>query len=198
MKKLVTSICLTVLSPMMFGQVYHAGETEQTVSSAPRWEVSAGVTRSNFQIRDGADERMFKSEDGLTARGLYYPVRWLGIGLQGTWFDKEDFAGDNTYKDTRYDLLTKWILTPDTRPNLYVLLGSGYRTQEVSYAHLVKHTKHNGYMLAALGLDVEISHGWFIGAEGQLSYFPHKEIDKLLHANKRTERVLNVRVGVRF
>ena len=198
MKKLYLSICLTVLSPIMFGQVYHAGETEQPVLSGPRWEVSAGAIRSNFQVRDGAGERMFKGEDGLTARGLYYPVRWLGVGVQGTWFDKEKFAGQHTYKDTRYDLLTKWILTPDTRPNLYVLLGGGYRTQEVSYARLLKRTKHNEYLLAALGLDVEISHGWFIGAEGQLSYFPHKEIDAFLNANKNTERALLVRVGVRF
>ncbi len=125
-------------------------------------------------------------------------MRWLGIGAQGMWFDKENFIGDNTFKDTRYELLSKWILTPDTCPHLYLLLGGGLRMQEVTRAHLLTHTKHNEYGLAAVGVEVEIAYGWFIGAEGQLTYFPHRKIDALLQANKHTERALSVRAGVRF
>lgn len=198
MKKIILSLCVAFIPLGVCGQVYHAGETVAADSSVSRWEVSAGVLRSNYQVRDRTGERMFKGEDALSVRAVYYPVRWLGIGVEGTWFDKENFVGDNSYKDTRYQLLTKWILTPDTRPHLYLLVGAGQRTQKVSYAHLLNHTKHNGYGLAALGVEVEITHGWFVAAEGQLTYFPHKEIDNFLRTNKNTERLLSVRTGVRF
>ncbi len=68
MKKIWLSFCVAVVPLWLCGQVYHAGETTPSVSSAAHWEVSLGALKSNYQVRDGDGERMFKGEEALSIR----------------------------------------------------------------------------------------------------------------------------------
>ncbi len=198
MKKLLFILCV-VLGPYVAAaqEVYHAGENVPTVSSAKHWEVSVGWTGSNQHIQDRAAITVAKDTEGLSARGLYYPWRWLGVGAEGTWMNQKHFFGDNSYEDARYGLISKWILTLETKPAVYLLLGAGQRKQKVDYVHLRQHTKETKYVQGGIGLEVEIYRGWFIAGEGQMMYRA-KSIDKFLEQDSRWERLLTVRGGVRF
>lgn len=197
-KGIVTGVCL--LSAVFCGaQVYHAGQTAPAATaSEKKWEVSAAALRANQRVRDQVGERMLKNKDAFTARGLYYPVRWLGVGLEGTWFDKQHFAGQHTYEQTYYGVVSKWILTPDTTPAAYVLAGAGKAEQKMNYAHLFSRTHHVWYAQVGLGVEMPVYRGFFVAAEGQLVYHAKKNIDEFLQLEKRWGRQLLLRGGVRF
>ena len=140
---------------------------------------------------------MFKNQDGLTARALLYPLRWLGLGAEGSWFTEKNFY-QNTYRDTLYGILAKGILTPDTMPELYILLGGGEAKQEGSYLGRLDRTQKVRYGQIGLGVSLALYRGVFLAAEGQLVYHAHKKIDTFLHQHHRMERVVSLRGGVRF
>ena len=187
-----------VLGPLVAGaQVYQAGETTPVISSIKHWEVSLGWTHSNQRVQDMAGLRAVENMDGMSARGLYYPLSWLGIGAEGTWLNNKHFLGNSTYKDVRYGLISKWIITPDTKPAVYLLVGGGQREQKVNYVQLRDYTQHRWYVQGGVGVEVEIYGGCFVGAEGLMMYRA-KGIDKFLEQNSRWERLLTIRGGVRF
>lgn len=161
-------------------------------------EFSAGMYYSNLQVNDRSGEKMFARESGLSVRGLVYPVRWLAVGVEGVQFGRENLPAQNTYRDKRLGLLTKWILTPDTTPAIYVLLGMGQQDQRVSYQDLWTSKSHTRYTQAGLGIDIPVYRYVFIGAEGQLIYHAHQKVDDLLVLNRRLEYLLSLRVGVKF
>lgn len=178
-------------------QLYHAGETTADTPSFKSWEISVGWTHSNQRVQDNGAITVLNDTEGFTARGLYYPWRWLGLGVESTWMNRKHFAGNNSYKDTRYGLISKWILTPDTTPMAYLLVGAGAREQKLDYFSLRQRTKHTWYAQGGVGVELEIYRGWFIGAEGLMMYHA-KNIDALLEQGKRWERVLTIRGGLRF
>ena len=160
-------------------------------------EISAGVIASDLQVNDRSGEKMVSRENGFTARGLVYPLRWLGVGVEGVHFGREDFFG-NSYQDKRYGLLTKWVLTPDTTPSLYVLLGLGQHKQHVSYQGLWTSSSAVRYTQLGLGVDIPLYRYLFVGLEGQIVYHAHQKVDNLLLLNRRTERIFSLHIGLRF
>lgn len=197
MKKLLLILCVAFSPLGTAAQVYHAGEDSAETAAVKHWEVSVGWIHSNQRVQDNAAISVLQNTQGITARGLYYPWRWLGVGLEGAWMEQKDFLGDNSYDDTRYGFISKWVLTPDTKPVAYLLLGTGMRTQKLKYLNLRQHTKDTWYAQGGLGVEVEIYGGWFVAAEALMMYHG-KEIDAFLEQGKRWERILAIRGGVRF
>lgn len=161
-------------------------------------EMSAGLSYSNLQVNDRANEKMFARENGWSIRGLVYPARWVGIGAEGMQFGRKNLPGQNTYRDRRVGLLTKWILTPDTTPSLYVLVGVGRQEQQVSYQNVWTSTSHTRYTQAGLGVDIPLYRYLFVGAEGQMIYHARQDVDNLLVLNRRLEYIFSLHLGVRF
>ncbi|MBO7190876.1 MAG: hypothetical protein J6V32_02055 [Elusimicrobiaceae bacterium] len=198
MKKVYVSLSLLLAPLLGAGQIYHAGESAPTVSSVKHWEASLGWQTSGQSVQGRLGERLFDSADGLSLRGLYYPTAWLGVGLEGVWFDKKDFPVENTYKDVRYGVISKWVLTPQTKPAVYLLLGAGLRKQRTSYMHTVNNTANTGYGLTGLGLELDIYRGIFIQAEGQALYNTRRKVDNFTQLAHRLELSVALRGGVRF
>ena len=190
-------LCVAFSPLVGLAQVYHAGENSAKVVPTKHWEISAGWIHSNQRVQDNAAIAVLNNTQGFTVRGLYYPLEWLGVGVEGAWMNRKNFLGDNSYGDTRYGLISKWFLTPDTKPAVYVLLGAGARAQKIKYTNLRQRTKDTWYAQGGLGAEVEIYGGWFVAAEGLMMYHA-KEIDAFFEQGKRWERILAIRGGVRF
>ena len=165
MKKLFLSCLFCLAALVAASEVYHAGETKPAQQAFGRFEVSVGWDFSNMSMSDRV-ERMFKKQDGLTARALFYPLRWLGVGAEGVWFGEKN-SYQNTYRDTRYGIVAKGIITPDTLPELYVLLGGGKDKQEVTYAGRFDRSQTSNYGQLGLGLSATLYQGIFLAVEGR-------------------------------
>ena len=98
----------------------------------------------------------------------------------------------------RYGLVGKWVLTPETKPTVYFLLGVGRREQRTSYVHTVNYRARTGYALAGLGLEVPLYHEFFVGAEGQAIYNTRQKVDNFIRLSHRFETAIVLRGGVRF
>ena len=197
MKKFLMGLFLA-LSPIgIMGQVYHAGE-ESPETSSVRWEVSIAWVQPNQHVQGQLGETLFRRKGGPSVRGLYYPTAWMGVGVEGFKSDWQDFPISNSYKAVRYGLVSKWLLTPQTMPSAYVLLGAGQMRQRTSYSDTVYFTARPAYGLVGLGLETRVYRGWFVAAEGQAVYYEHSRIDEFVRLEHRWELAFLVRGGIRF
>ncbi len=192
--------CCFVSLQLYAADVYHGGQAAPRPVSFPRWEVSAGWIYSDLALEDRVEE-MFTGQGGFTARALFYPLRWLAVGAEGSWFNQKNFY-QISYQENRQGLLTKWLLTPDTKPTLYVLLGAGKRHQELTYAQasLAKFNRreHSYYGLCGLGLTIPVYGVFSVEAEGHLVYMGHQKIDKFFQQAHRYERAVSLRGVLHF
>ena len=181
------------------GQIYQAGQPPQSVSNTPAvWDISLGVHRSYMKVIDPAQETLFNKEQGFSARGLYAFSSWLAAGLEGGISERENFPTQNTYRHIYYGGVTKWILTPQTKPRVYLLLGGGIDRRKLSYAGNWAHTVSKPYLTAGTGVELDISSRIYVGLEGQARYNTARTLDAFTALNRRWETVLGVRGGVRF
>lgn len=178
------------------GQVYQAGLTEEKPETVARWEVSLGWTRTDVALRD-ARAKVVSNADGFSLRGLYYPVKNVGLGVEGTWFSDEHFAG-NTYRQTQYGAVAKWILTPETVPGIYVLAGGGTTHRKLSYSGWFSRTSHSAYGLLGLGIELPLAAHVSVAAEAYGVYNQHRRADDFLTLRHRWEKVFSLRGAIRF
>lgn len=182
-----------------YGQTYQAGQVSSAPAvSIPRWEVSAGVYRSNLSVRERSGEELFSKEKGLSLRGLYYFSSWFAGGIEGEISAREKFPLQNTYRRLSYGLVTKWVLTPQTQPQIYLLLGGGIHQRKLSYMGDWSHTVSRPYVMLGPGLEIQIGRGGFIGLELQARYNPQRKLDAFTVLKHRWEAVIGLRGGVRF
>ncbi|GEM_PF-6809961 len=198
MKKVYFSLCLLLAPLWAVGQVYHAGETASAAPSVKHYAVSVGWFLSGQNVQGQLGERLFDSANGLSLRGVYYPADWLAVGVEGVYFGKKNFPVENTYKDIRYGLIGKWVLTPETKPTIYLLFGLGLREQRTSYMHTVTYSARTGYGLVGLGLEMRVYRSFFVQAEGMSIYNTRRKVDDFIGLAHPIELAFALRGGVHF
>ena len=181
-------------------QIYHAGEENTTGASRRNWvELSAAGTRSFYTLQDGGNYTQLSHQDGLSARALWLITPNIGLGLEGTWFEKEkSIPVVSSYKMRRYGVIGKWILTPDTAPKAYLLAGVGRTKRQFSYEFPLSEEKKTNYYLAGIGLDVTLWRNLFAAAEVTAVYNAHATTGNFYHLKHRWETNASLRAGVRF
>ncbi len=181
------------------GQIYQAGQAPSRISHpSPAWDVSLGVYRSYMKVVDPVQETLFSNEQGLSARGLYAFTPWLWVGAEGGITQREDFPVQNTYHHLYYGAVTKWILTPQTRPQVYLLFGGGVSRRKLSYAGSWEHTITKPYVVGATGVELPLGQLGYVGLEAQARYTSHRTLDAFTILNHRLEVQIGLRGGVRF
>ncbi len=180
-------------------EVYHAGEYIPAVEKRNWVEISAAATRSFYRLQDVGKQDQLTHQTGLSGRALLVLTPWLGIGAEGTWFEKEkSIAYVPGYKTIRYGLIGKFTLTPDTQPSVYVLAGTGKTKREFSYAFNLQETDTTSYILSGVGLEVSVFRGLFIAAEVDGVYNLHRHVSRFFALNRRWEIEVSARAGIRF
>lgn len=197
-KKLVVILFALYVAGQAFGQVYQAGHREERQEKLARWEVSAAWGRAGAGVNDLGGGHLVKKEEALSLRGLYYAAPWVGVGLEGTWFSDEHFPLNNTYEHARYGAVVKGIITPHTRPSLYVLGGVGRSNRELSYLGGIHHKKHSMYASVGVGIEMPLAYGIFAAAELQRIYNAHRQLDGLVKLRRHWETAYALRLGIRF
>ena len=186
------SVCAFAAEP-----IYHAGENSVTTGS-PRWEASLGWINARVGTHDPTEENLFSHLTGLTVRGLYTLRPSWRMGAEGVIFSGKNLAPSNTYRARRYGVLVNYVLTPDTVPVAYVLVGGGETYHRISYSGLRTNRKHTGYACAGIGIEVPLDHRYFFAAEAAALYHASKKIDVFTRLNRRLETTVTVRGGIRF
>ena len=198
-RKWLLSICIWLGPLLAVGQVYHAAQTDSApVRTTARWEVSAGVLRTNGAVEDPLGEKFFSGQTGLTARGLYHWNNWLAAGIEGAWFSSKKLGFSGTLRHARYGLITRWALTPQTKPTVYALLGGGMNQRKLSYAGMWSHTKSSAYGLLGVGVEVPVYRGAYLAAEVQGVYNARRTLDDFTRLSRRLETEVMLRGGIRF
>ena len=183
-----------------FGQIYHAGSSvPATREKTANWDISLGGYLTYTQVVDPAGEVLFSREKSLNARGLYYVTPWLAAGVEGAWAQHRNFPTQNTYHHKRYGLVTKWVLTPQTTPRVYLLAGGGTSRREISYTSgWWREQIKKPYWTIGGGLEMGIGRWGYLGLETQALYNEHRKLDAFSALNNRWEIEVGLRAGVRF
>lgn len=184
-------------------QVYHAGQSVQTGTPREWVEVSGGWGTSFSRLEDGANDKQLSHQEGISGRALFWATSWLGVGGEGIWFKTEKgIPMVPQYKMRRYGLITKWVLTPDTQPRAYLLLGMGNTKREFHYQfspfYQYTETNKSSYGLAGAGLEVTMWRNLFLAGEIQLLYNQHKHVSEFFRLHSRFETGASLRAGLRF
>lgn len=162
-------------------------------------ELSAAGVHTLAHLKDGGGHTQLSHQDGLSGRVLLEVTPWLSLGIEDTWFQKEkNIPFVAHYRENRYAILSKWTLTPDTRPKTYLLVGAGETKRELQYTFALQHKVYTRYLLAGLGVEVPLWKEWFLALEGYGVYNFHKTVDRFFALNHRFEPGIGGRVGVRF
>lgn len=201
MKSFRTMIALGIvcLPWTCLGQIYQAGQSSvNTARSAAAWDISLGVYRSNIELVDPVQETLVSKEMGASLRGLYIFSSWFSAGGEGGISRRENFPATNTYRHSYYGAVTKWILTPQTKPRVYLLLGGGRSQRKLSYVGNWAHTISKPYATAGTGVELDIGSWGYLGLEVQARYNTNRKLDAFTALAHRLETVLGVRGGVRF
>ena len=199
LRNCLLNICMLFAPVVLAGQVYRAGETTP-VSSGPiaRWEVSAGVLRTNEAATDPLGVKFFSAQKGVTVRGLYVWNTWLAAGVQGDWFSAKKLGFSGKHRHVRYGIISRWMLTPQTKPGVYALLGAGVSQRKLSYAGMWSHTVSSAYGLLGLGVEVPVYRGSYLAAEVQSVYNSRRRLDDFSCLSRRFATEVSVRGGIRF
>ena len=197
--KEVVALGMISLPLVCVGQIYQAGQTPAHIfHPSPTWDVSLGAYRSYMKVVDPVQETLFSKEQGISARGLYALTPWFWAGAEGGMAQRENFPVQNTYHHLYYGVVTKWILTPQTQPQVYLLLGGGVSQRKLSYAGSWEHTITKPYVSGATGVELALGSLGYVGLEAQARYNTHRTLDAFTILNHRLEVQIGLRGGVRF
>lgn len=181
-------------------QTYHAGEKTVVSSTHRNWvEFSVAGARSFSRLEDGGGYTQLSHQDGLSGRGLIIVYPWLALGVEGTSFGNEkSIPYVSHFKQSRYGVVGKLTLTPDTQPKVYVLIGAGKTKRKFEYEFSFTEETKTNYMMAAIGIEIALWKEIFIAAEAYGVYNGHRHISRFFEQNHRFEPGLMGRLGIRF
>lgn len=158
-------------------------------------EFSVGAFIRSLRFVDPQKKTVSDGETGMSARLLYYPADWLAAGAEyssaralpaGAFLKKQE--------DERFGLFGKWILSPDTSPQVYLFAGGG-RAELKTRAVLEKSYSARGfYLYAGLGLAWTPSPAWRAEAEYALGYTDVQRINALVRKDSPADQSLQLRL----
>ncbi len=195
--------------PVVSAPLYRAGQSS-SLSSLLHGEVSADYQFTSQKMETKLDNLETSSLKGWNVRALWTPLAWLSVGAEMTRFGDEEIkeAFVSSYETDRIAGLVKLTLSPNTSPRVYVLGGYGRTNHQLKYDHSSMITrkwpanekKSISYWMIGVGVEVDVWHGVFVGAEG--NYLRH-QTTALAHPHfyktaSKSETQVRVRAGVRF
>ena len=199
MKKLTVILAVVCFPLVACAQVYQAAQpVAPQQSGLARWEVSVGGNFLYNRLQDPTGEKILSGEKGFFARGFYYVTPWFAAGLEGTWFGREHLTPGNVYHHRRYGLITKWIITPQTNPQVYATLGAGTDRRKISYASLWNSHSHADYVVLGAGVQAQLSGWMWVGLELQAVHNDRRRIDNFSLLKSAWEKSLLFYGSVRF
>lgn len=191
-------ICFPFFS---FGQQYRAGQ--KTVSpSFDKWEISAAwvVSSQEAGVKNGSTS--LDGLHGFSARALFYPLSYLGVGVEGTQFTDEKITPLVTsYKARQLGVVGKLSLSPNTNPRVYITVGAGKAFYKLRYASMVRRSedkKDITYLTGGLGVEVDVYKSIFFALEGRLFYHTQTELTDFYALSKKMSFDGRFGLGIRF
>lgn len=201
MKKFQVLFLISFLSAVcLHAQTYHAGEENVAIKkSTGIVELSVAGTRMFSRLEDRGGYNQLSHQNGFSGRALVNILPWLGLGVEGTWFEKEkDIDFVDGYKTERYGVVGKLTLTPGTQPKVYLLAGAGKTKRKLDYAFSLEESSNMNYLLAGVGIETDLWKGFFLALEGYGIYNEHAHFSRFFASSHRLEPGVSLRVGKRF
>ena len=205
MKKLLTLLFVFGLTPLWGAPLYRAGQSKAHLPDFDRWELAAHGAVSSVSLTDFTGSNTLNGAKGVGLGGLYYLRPWLGVGAEGTYLLKQELPPFvEKYQALRGGLAAKFILSPDTLPRVYAVLGAGKTEYRLAYtkvpatAHWKRTAKRINYVRLGLGLETDLRKGFFIGIEAGALYNCATRLSTYYTLEKRWEFDGRFRAGVRF
>ena len=202
MKKIFICVGLLISACAVCAQEYVGGSGRPFGKEFSRWEVSAGWEGSSGELELAASDRSTSGAHGVFGRALYYPYRYMGLGIEGTYFASQSFGPlVDKYHKSRLGVVAKIHLSPNTNPRVYVLAGAGTTKHTLTYASPFDQSRDHKqifYGMVGLGFEADIYKNLFIAAEGQFQYNRRTQVAKWFALKDRWDTVFHLGAGVRF
>lgn len=191
-------LCVTVYCS---GQIYQAGKPIAK-QAYPLWEITAGWTGATGEVSLKNGSTSTDGQHGITLRGLYSISRYFSVGLEGTLFSSQKIPPlIDKYYAAQTGLRAHYHLTPNTRPQVYLIAAAGetfYKFSYVSPYQDYKNTKKIPYLSLGAGLELSLWKNLFAAVEMQALYHTKTNLDLFYELSKRWEAQGRILVGVRF
>lgn len=191
-------VCFPLFS---FAQQYRARQ-KASAPSFDRWEISAAwvISSQEASVKNGSTS--LDGLHGLTARALFYPLAYLGVGVEGTQFADEKLSPLVTsYKAHQLGIIGKLNLSPNTNPRVYVTVGAGKTFYKLGYASVARRSEDKRnitYLTGGLGVEIDVWKSLFLALEGRLFYHTQTELTRFYALSKKISFDGRLGVGIRF
>ena len=199
MRFLLLAFCL-LASHLSFSQVYRAGEqTAQSVVS--RWEVAAGWNASTGEVALKRGSTSTDGAHGFYGRVLYTFWRNAAVGVEGTVFSSQSIKPvAEKYNAKRVGVLLKYLVTPNTNPRVYLLLGGGITRHHFNFNPVYRgdQTRQVAYGALGAGIEIDIWKNLFAALEGRVTYNKHRDLNSYYELSKRWESEGKLLIGLHF
>lgn len=203
MRKFYLVMCVFLFPLLSAGQEYRAGEkTYHPARQFAHWEVSAAWEGSSSEVSLIKGSSSSDGLHGVAGRVLYYPYRWAGVGIEGTYFSEKSVSPlVNSYRVHRLGVVGKLHLSPDTNPRIYLVAGAGQTSHQFKYLSVyegMNTTKDIWYGLGGIGTEITLYRACFVLLEGRFIYNKHATLTRFYTLSKRWEGDARIGLGVRF
>lgn len=197
-------LLLPASDSVVFSQIYRAGDYYYASVPEPavlehRWETSADVFASSSSVRELSGISPIRAEWGFGARALYALSPWASVGAEGAVSRSQDSDPlVSGYRFVRMGAAIKFTLTPNTTPRTYVLLGAGVTRRKIQYLGMEDIKADSPYLAFGLGVETDLTDGWFIGMEGRAVYDFKRDFGAYFYLKHPWTAALLLRTGCRF
>lgn len=163
-------LALLLFSVSSYAQIYHA--EQGTPVNFSRLEISVGMGLASSSLQDPSGDTIIHDKNFTDFRLLYGLSSRFALGPAIYFSKKQDNQPlISSYKTRRLGVLGKFNLSPNTTPRSYAVAEAGAMKRSLSYLRSLEDSSTSPYLMFGLGTEVDIYSGFFLGLEGQVSYF---------------------------
>lgn len=188
---------LLLFSVSSYAQIYRA--EQGTPVNFSRLEVSVGMGLTSSSLQDPSGDTIIHDKNFTDFRLLYGLSSRFALG-PAIYFSKKQANRPliSSYKTRRLGVLGKFNLSPDTTPRSYAVAEAGAMKRSISYLLSLEDSATSPYLMFGLGTEVDIYSGFFLGLEGQVSYFFKDKLGPFFQLNSPWEASFTLRTGFHF
>ncbi len=166
------------------------------------WELSLSGVWSAGLLQDGSGWTVSESMPGARVRLLKEIFPSVSVGVEGQWLHALDYQDTylNNLEKYAFGGVLKWVITPDARPQLYVLLSGGMVFNRVKFVQSIvgNFNQRSAVWGAGLGVQTSLGRRFALHAEYRASYEPSEWHNLLLQASSHVRHELSAGVSVLF
>lgn len=190
-------LALLLFSVSSYAQIYRA--EQGTPVNFSRLEISVGMGLTSSSLQDPSGDTIIHDKNFTDCRLLYGLSSRFAIG-PAIYFSKKQANRPliSSYKTRRLGVLGKFNLSPNTTPRSYAVAEAGAMKRSLSYLRSLEDSSTSPYLMFGLGTEVDIYSGFFLGLEGQVSYFFKDKLGPFFQLNSPWEASFTLRTGFHF